>query len=281
MLTIPLGAVRGAIGPGGALEALGVGTAQISVKDDKRLRRVRLILGAATGYMAMVGLLLMVTGVMVATLSDIDAAMAGITLLVIFVLLITVLPVTVGGFLTSMYTGSCLCRNAVITQIHTVRFADLVNDESKRNEVLALQDTVKLLSQGWGRGLLGFVGFFWGIALACLFICFNGPLLAGFDAIVGVNGLWRPAMMAMTASCSLVPVLMAKDVATTSSTCDVLMDEINRTRQRLGPEANEVITWLESSLKNLVRLPQISLLRFAALRRAHALCRIAGKGSAS
>ena len=69
-------------------------------------------------------------------------------------------------------------------------------------------------------------------------------------------------MMAMTAFCSLLSVLMAKDVATTSSTCDVLMDEINQTRQRLGPEANDVITWLESSLKNLVRLPPTIFLSF-------------------
>ena len=52
---------------------------------------------------------------------------------------------------------------------------------------------------------------------------------------------------------TFLPVLATTDVATTSSCCDLLMDEINQARQRLGPEANEVITWLESSLNNLVR----------------------------
>ena len=53
---------------------------------------------------------------------------------------------------------------------------------------------------------------------------------------------------------AFLPVLVAQDVATTSSCCDILMAEINEARQRHGPEANDVITWLESSLKNLVRL---------------------------
>ena len=68
--------------------------------------------------------------------------------------------------------------------------------------------------------------------------------------------------MALVISCTFLPVLLAKDVATTSSYCDILMDEINQARQRLGPEANEVITWLESSLKNLVRLPPTIFLLF-------------------
>ena len=60
VLAIPLSDMWGAIGPGGALEALGVGMARISAKDEKMLRRVRLVLGAASGCFAIFGLLLFV-----------------------------------------------------------------------------------------------------------------------------------------------------------------------------------------------------------------------------
>ena len=155
-----------------------------------------------------------------------------------------------------MYTGSCLCRIAIIRQIRTVRFVDLANNASKRADVLALQDTMEILSQGWGRGLLGFIGFCWGLALCCFLLAINAPWATGMDAAtVGaeLEGTWRGLMVACVVVFSFVPVLVAQDVATTSSCCDILMAEINQARQRLGPEANEVITWLESSLNNLVR----------------------------
>jgi len=179
---------------------------------------------------------------------------------------ITVFPVVFGGFLASMYTGSCLCRNAVIKQIHTVRFADLVNDESKREEVLALQDTLELLSEGWGRGLLGFFGMCWGIALGHFLNAINDAYVSGMDeGMLGglPDGTWRGVFLTLGVIFSFLPVLVAQDVATTSSCCDILMAEINEARQRHGPEANLVITWLESSLKNLVRLRSTRLLIFA------------------
>lgn len=262
MLSIPLSAVRGGIGPGGALEALGVGTAQVSTKDDKQLRRVRLVLGLVSGYMVVFSL---VVFFMAAAWPDIGHTGHNVAVRLVFsalgLMFFLVIPTTVTGFLAPMYTGSCLCRNAITKQIHTVRFGDLVNDASKREEVLALQDTLELLSEGWGRGLLGLIGFCWGIALACLFNSLNGPLLVGLDGLVGIDGFNRFFQVALFVSFCFLPVLLALDVATTSSYCDILMDEINQARQRLGPEANEVITWLESSLKNLVRLlPTIFLL---------------------
>eukprot|EP01052_Picozoa_sp_SAG31_P049546 SAG31_NODE_10904_length_1085_cov_1.317444_2_plen_90_part_00 len=67
------------------------------------------------------------------------------------------------------------------------------------------------------------------------------------------DGFWRGLFLSATVVFSFLPVLATADVATTSSCCDLLMDEINQARQRLGPEANDVITWLESSLEKLVR----------------------------
>eukprot|EP01045_Picozoa_sp_COSAG04_P032448 COSAG04_NODE_6364_length_1346_cov_1.323978_1_plen_258_part_10 len=146
---VPLSGVRAAIGPGGALEALGVGTARISIKDEKRLRRVRLVLGAATVFCILLAIFCLAMSAAMPTASGTVRLVFVGTGLTCF----TVWPMMISGFLASMYTGSCLCRNAVIKQIHTVRFTNLVNDERKRDELLALQDTVELLSEGWGRGL--------------------------------------------------------------------------------------------------------------------------------
>eukprot|EP01045_Picozoa_sp_COSAG04_P023988 COSAG04_NODE_2934_length_3374_cov_1.368855_3_plen_376_part_00 len=256
MLLFPLDGSRTAIVPGGALEALGVGTARISIEDEKRLRRVRMVLGALSAFLFMVGIFFFVASVAMPDTGDVTARLlfvgAGLTS-------VTVYPIVFTGFLGSMHTASCLCRNVVITQIRTVQFADLVNDGTKRKEVLALQHTVKLLSEGWGRGLLGFFGMCWGISLGCFLLAINDPYVAGMDEkLLGglmPDGTWRALYLMLSTNYSFLPVLATIDVATTSSCCDLLMDEINQARQRLGPEANEVITWLESSLKNLVRLP--------------------------
>ena len=120
------------------------------------------------------------------------------------------------------------------------------------------------------------------MALCCFLLAINAPWATGMDAAtVGAEfeGTWRGLMVAFVVACSFVPVLVAQDVATTSSCCDILMAEINQARQRLGPEANEVITWLESSLEKLVR----STVMILAVKWLSDSClrRIAGKGSAS
>ena len=77
-----------------------------------------------------------------------------------------------------------------------------------------------------------------------------------------------------TFSLSVVPLLLAMDLAHTSSACDAcvalchgaqpccsnetraarrLLEQINATRMKHGSEHNELITWLESCLKNLNR----------------------------
>ena len=74
------------------------------------------------------------------------------------------------------------------------------------------------------------------------------------------DGTWRGFFLSLMVVFTFLPVLATADVATTSSSCDLLMAEINQARQRLGPEANEVITWLESSLEKLVRSSKYSCL---------------------
>ena len=143
-----------------------------------------------------------------------------------------------------------------------------------------------MLSKGWGRGLLGFFGMCWAMALTCILMAVAPGYASGLDEIMlgGLPpGTWRATYLTTFVLFTFLPVLVAQDVATTSSSCDILMTKINVARRKHGPEANLVITWLESSLKELVR---ISLKRalccvFLLLTSCLVLFRIEGKGSAS
>ena len=105
--------------------------------------------------------------------------------------------------------------------------------------------------------MLGFIGFCWGLTVAVFLGIVNQPFCAGLDENMfgGLlpDGISRALFLSLMVFFAFLPVLATIDVATTSSCCDLLMDEINQARQRHGPEANDVITWLESSLEKLVR----------------------------
>ena len=51
------------------------------------------------------------------------------------------------------------------------------------------------MSEGWGRGLLGFIGICWALALSCVLHSFDDVFCAGMDEnILGgllPDGLWR------------------------------------------------------------------------------------------
>jgi len=59
----------------------------------------------------------------------------------------------------------------------------------------------------------------------------------------------------LTTLFTALPLLMAKDVAHTSTYCDLVIDELNEARAKHGPESHLKIQWLESTLKQLVRPP--------------------------
>ena len=55
----------------------------------------------------------------------------------------------------------------------------------------------------------------------------------------------------MTVLCVVIALLLAKDLASTSSRCDLLVGELNAARMRHGPDAAPRFTWLIDSLKEL------------------------------
>ena len=67
---------------------------------------------------------------------------------------------------------------------------------------------------------------------------------------------WSPAtagnmMFALASTIPLLGLLLAVDLATTSSRCDLLMDELNNAGIRNGPEQHLTIDWLEIRLRRL------------------------------
>ena len=120
---------------------------------------------------------------------------------------------------------------------------------------------MELLSDGWSGGLAAFGTQLWLIALANFTMAINAPFCAGFDAIFWAPLLGLPRgfslifFIVLTAVFTAMPLLMAKDVAHTSTYCDLVMDELNEARAKHGPEGHLKIQWLESTLKQLVRPP--------------------------
>ena len=51
-----------------------------------------------------------------------------------------------------------------------------------------------------------------------------------------------------------LPFGLAMDVAHTSSWCDFLVERLNEARAKFGPGSDLKITWLETTLRRLVRV---------------------------
>ena len=67
--------------------------------------------------------------------------------------------------------------------------------------------------------------------------------------------------LVVAASMPFLALLLAVDVATTSSRCDLLMDQLNAARIQHGPQHHIRISWLTTSLKELVRADMLQQAR--------------------
>ena len=67
-------------------------------------------------------------------------------------------------------------------------------------------------------------------------------------------GTQRNVALVATAIYIMLPLLLALDVAATSTYCDLLVERLNDMRAKHGPESDDKITWLETTLLRLVRL---------------------------
>jgi hypothetical protein len=231
----------------------------ISEKDSATLSRWRVGLGVLSTLLVLFGLLALAAGTLelppighpgMPAQARINWALGGL-------LWCTVIPLACSGWLHSMYTASCLCRDDVIEVIKNVRAVDPTSDEwegAVAQPALGLIEKMQLLSDGWSGGLAGWGGFFWFFALCFFTLTINAPYCDGVDATAGnPPGTTRTISLVVTAIFSMLPFLLAYDIAATSTWCDNLMAELNDARINHGPESHLKIRWLETALEKLVR----------------------------
>jgi hypothetical protein len=271
LLILPLGSARVALQPGGPLERLGAGTQLISQADARSLARWRVPLRVVTVLFFLPGLIAVSTSI-----GGVDG-MTGVELPVAVRLYranfglccFLVVPILFTGWWASMSTASCLCRVSITDVIKQVRQIDppLLGTESREGEgegegawekgVAAPAQQLRLrleqLSDGWSGGLLGMSGFLGVFSLGMFMLAINAEYCAGVDRLTGdAPGTYKHILLFLTGLFGTLALLLAKDLATTSSRCELLIDEINSARMKHGPASYINLSWLIDSLKELV-----------------------------
>lgn len=178
-----------------------------------------------------------------------------------FVLLSQVLWLALPILSAFMYTNmlaATLARDSVTEVVKATRQSDPTDKEAWIKDVakpaLALEETLAILSRGWGRGFLGIILMVWSGAFFAFCQGVNKPRVAQIAYMRGETGNESHiANFIFSTLLSLLPLLFLTDVASTSNRCDHLLDELNNLRKTFGPRCNEEITWLETSLVRLNR----------------------------
>lgn len=125
------------------------------------------------------------------------------------------------------------------------------------------------LSQGWGGGLLAGGGLLCLGGLSLFAVAINTEHCDAMDTVKGLPpGTTRNKRLAVAALFPFAALLLARDVATTSSRCDLLMDQLNSARIKHGSEHHIRISWLTTSLKEMVcaYAPTLSMCKLLGLQ---------------
>ena len=265
-VTLVLGSTRAALRSGGALERLGVGEQFISVADARTLARKRvviLVVAGVNGVLLGIGLLAM--GVL--NTGPIIPPAGAIWQFRLFLVRISPffffhLPLIFCGWMSSMLTASCLCRDNVTEVIKQVRNADPAAKDGAAWQTtveapaLALRGCMHDLCQGWSRGLIGLGTTFGFVSLWAFTLAMNSELCRASDVMLALPsglplGTFRIAFLVVAAFVALCTVPLALDLATISSRCDLLMDELNKAGIKHGVVHQPTIGWLEERLRKL------------------------------
>lgn len=260
-----LSSVQRALKTGGELDQLGAGTVKISADAARTLKRWRMVTNVFGALFMVVGsaffvqsIMELITGIdlMGRNDDDADGALSAQYSLSLSLFIIHGIAVTLVGFWPTMLTGSALARDAISEVQHKLLHTDPRDKQAWDRDVagpaLALDKVMKKLSMGWSNGLLGAAGFCWGNAMNAFCRAINTEYSFSSDEFRGEpEGTMRAGKLRMTVFMTLLPLLLAFDVAKVSSQCDLLMSSINIVRMRTGEECNERITWLETSLMRL------------------------------
>ena len=264
LVGLVVSSAREALRPGGALQQLGAGEVMISAEDAASNARWRKGLLVFSTFWALLGLL-NIAGAFLELPPFVPPGapvVQRITVGLLGLVWCTVFPVAFSGWWASMRTASCLCRDETIETIHAIETTDPADSEwhaAVAERALGLIPKLKLLSDGWSGGLIGMGLFPWVGVLGYFTVAINTPLCDGMDAATdSPPGTTRATLLVLTAIQIPMPFLMALDVAHTSTYCDLLVEKLNDARAKYGPESNDKITWLETTLLRLVRLNIIS-----------------------
>eukprot|EP01052_Picozoa_sp_SAG31_P048109 SAG31_NODE_9920_length_1210_cov_1.189919_1_plen_331_part_10 len=225
LLLLALGSARSALMPGGALERLNVGVQKVRAAESKKLRHWRVGLGVLSVAFMLItitdffGWRLEMSSFNRRTLTGHAAKLLQVVLVGI------IMPIIFSGWWASMTTASCLCKGNIVGVIMKVDSTDPADgaawDEDVVKPALALVESMETLSRGWSSGLLG-LGAFLGLnGLGWFINVMNPEWTDGQDSSNGwAPGTTRTICLSWTVFCVFLPLLLATNIATTSSRCD-------------------------------------------------------------
>ena len=245
---LPLESTRVALMPGGFLQQLKVGEQKISLAAARRLARWRVLLCTLAGVLSTMGLLILI--ILISRQMQDGLQDNALQKLIVVLIWLGPMPVLAAGWWPSMFTASCLCRDNVLEVIKKVRAADPTEEplDEVATSALALRDLLHKLSEGWGAGLLGLCSFFLSMCVSQLALALSTEWCAGVDhhnpQYAEVLGSARNMVMFFVVLLAFLPLLIAMDLATTSSLCDMLMEELNSAGIRHGVEHDPTIDWI-------------------------------------
>ena len=174
--------------------------------------------------------------------------------------------VVVSGWWMSMFVASTLCRDSIteiIQDVRTTAPVDRSNDSGEDNwwvatvakPALSLRHSLDKLSRGWSTGLVGVAGSMLLQGLSWFTLAINTEFCTGLDQARGQPvGTVAGSNLVLAVLFPSLSLLLAFDIAYTSTRCNLLMSELNATRIKHGPASHSTISWLAISLQQLVRL---------------------------
>ena len=105
-------------------------------------------------------------------------------MMILFVIGI-VMPTLLIGLTPALRLGSALARVRIEAVIDALKTADPTDDAawtaSAAEPALALHETMRTLSAGFGNGVSGITLFFWGVTMSYVFLAFHSEFFSGLD----------------------------------------------------------------------------------------------------
>ena len=245
-----------------ALKKLGAGTTRITEADARSLNRWRRALVGFGGlFLVPLGVLfgIVVPIVLVASGSSTTTA-ALVQVVVIFVgvglTVAIVVPILLFGWGISMKVAAALVNDEILEVIIQMEQVSPADDDAWQSKVvepaLALDGTLRRLSDGWGAGLASLTMACWAVALGGFTTALNTPLMVALGDLRGIPpGTLQTIYLVVTSVVAVLPLFIGLDLAAISTRCDVMMTALNNVRLRHGETYHLRVTWLETCLQRL------------------------------